>query len=91
LVGKLIVKIQKLFSLERKAIILCNMSFTFLRRVFFWFAWFVVLTAWVNIFSRRVHVKKNFKKELLKDDFESECEVVIALNVKTVVFWDLTT
>jgi hypothetical protein len=27
----------------------------------------------------------------MKDDLEGECEFVVALNVKTVVFWDLTT
>ena len=64
LVGKLIVKIQKLFSLERTAIILSNTSFTFIHRAFFWFAWFVVLTAYVNIFSRHVRVKYTSKRSL---------------------------
>ena len=62
LVGKLIVKIQKLFYLERTAIILCSTSFTFLHRVFFWCALFVVLTAHVHIFSRHVRVKNTSRQ-----------------------------
>jgi hypothetical protein len=36
-------------------------------------------------------VLKHFKTELVKDDIEAECEVGMASNVKTVVFWILTT
>jgi hypothetical protein len=64
MVGKLIVKIQKLFSHERTSIILCNTSFTLIHKSLFWFAWFVVLTAYVNIFSRNVRVKNTSKQNL---------------------------